>query len=236
MTLPPTVEDLGAEENEDNEFAEDPHNEEEEEVQQGVFEEEEEEDDEEDDEDEAPMGSLSRPHAGRARGNSEVVEFDEAIHDITGYEKADIIKLRNKAFKGDALYAKNIKGILLNLPPDSMPSLEQINSSELFALCVPQKNKSENDDDDEEEPREEADVHHLWLPFLTGNGAIGDCLPAQYQPLEDWPKVYNSEGLQTHFPISVSAWKSRTPLHSLIIVVPPDSPLLEKDHVLIHLH
>ena len=34
----------------------------------------------------------------------------------------------------------------------------------------------------------------------------------------------------------VTAWKSRQPLPSLIIVVPPNSPQLEKEHFLDHLH
>ena len=48
--------------------------------------------------------------------------------------------------------------------------------------------------------------------------------------------MYTSEGLQTHFPMGVTAWKSCEPLPSLIIMVPPDSPPLEKAHFLDHLH
>ena len=123
------MEDLGAEEDNDNEFTEDPHNEEEDEVQPDFPDE---EDDGEDDEDDDEMQVGTSKSAA-----NEVVEFDEDIHDITGYEKADIIELRNEAFDSGAMYAKKIKGTLLNLPPGSLPSLEQINSSELFALLAP---------------------------------------------------------------------------------------------------
>ena len=54
------------------------------------------------------------PDSGVA--GSGVVEFDEAIHDITNYEKKEIIALRNEAFKHDTIPAKKIKGILLGLP------------------------------------------------------------------------------------------------------------------------
>ena len=165
-----------------------------------------------------------------------LVPFNPEIHDITGYEKVDIIKLQNTAFKGNAKYAKKVKGVLLGLPSGSIPTIQQINSSELFALCAPQKGKSENDDDDEEGPLKEVDIHHLWLPFLQGNKALGNCPPSQFEPPGDWPKVYTPEGLQNHFPMGVAVWKPHQPLPSLIIVVPPDSPQLEKKHFLDHLH
>ena len=115
-----------------------------------------------------------------------------------------------------------------------MPSAQQINSSELFALRAPQKDKLE--DEDEEGPQDEANIHCLWLPFIQGNKALGNCPPSQYKPPGDWPKVYTSEGLHAHFPMGITAWKSCEPLPSLIIMVPPDSPPLEKDHLLDHLH
>ena len=133
-------------------------------------------------------------------------------------------------------YAKKVKWALLGLPSGSIPTIQQINSSELFALHAPQKGKSKNDDEDEEGPPKEANIHQPWLPFLQGNKALGNCPPAQFEPPRDWPKVYTSQGLQTYFPMGVTAWKSCEPLPSLIIVVPPDSPQLEKEHLLDHLH
>ena len=63
-------------------------------------------------------------------------------------------------------YAKRVKGSLIGLPFGSVPSVQQINSIELFTLRAPLKGKSENDDEDEEGPPKEANIHHLWLPFL----------------------------------------------------------------------
>ena len=157
-----------------------------------------------------------------------LVPFNPEIHDITGYEKANIIKLQNTAFKGNVKYAKKVKGVLLGLPSGSIPMVQQINSSELFALCAPQKGKSENDDDDEEGPPREANIHCLK--------ALGNCPPSQFKPPGDWPKGYTPEGLQNHFPMGVTVWKPHQPLPSLIIIVPPDSPQLEKEHFLDHLH
>ena len=133
-------------------------------------------------------------------------------------------------------YAKKVKGALLGLPSGSIPTLQQINSSQSFALHEPQKGKSENDDENEEGPPKEANIHQLWLPFLQGNKALGSCPPAQFEPPGDWPKVSTSQGLQTYFPMGVTAWKSHEPLPSLIIVVPPNSPQLEKEHLLDHIH
>ena len=129
-----------------------------------------------------------------------------------------------------------MKGVLLGLPSSSIPTIQQINSSELFTLRAPQKGKSENDNDDEEGPPKEADIHRLWLSFIQGNKALGNCPPQQFEPPGDWPKVYTTEGLRTHFPMGVTTWKPRQQLPSLIIVVPANSPPLEKEHFLDHLH
>ena len=119
-----------------------------------------EDDGEEDYEDEVQVVTQSGPRSNRST-SGQVVPFDPEIHDITGYEKADIIRLRNKAFNGNVKYAKKVKGALLGLPSGSIPSIQQINSSELFALRAPQKGKSENNDEDEEGPPKEANIHQL---------------------------------------------------------------------------
>ena len=104
-----------------------------------------EDDEEEDDEDEVQVVTQSNKSTSDG-----FVPFDPEIHDVTGYEKVEIIRLQNTAFKGDMKYGKKVKGALLGLPSGSTPTIQQINSSELFALCAPQKGKSENDDEDEE--------------------------------------------------------------------------------------
>ena len=167
---------------------------------------EEEDEDYEEEEDEDKVQVLTRSSKSTSEG---LVPFNPEIHDITGYEKVDIIKLRNVAFKDDVKYAKKVMGVLLGLPSSSIPIIQQINSSELFALCAPQKGKSENDDDNEEEPPKEADIHRLWLPFLQGNKALGNCPPSQFDPPGNWPKVYTPGGLQNRTP-----WES---LHGSLI-------------------
>ena len=140
MVIPPTVVDLGAGDDDDN-FLRDPHDGGEEEILfddpnegEGEVMEDDKDDREGGDEDEVQVVTLSN------RSTSDgFVPFDPEIHDITGYEKADIIRLRNMAFKGDMKYAKKVKGALLGLPSGSIPTIQQINSSELFALCAPQR-------------------------------------------------------------------------------------------------
>ena len=129
-----------------------------------------------------------------------------------------------------------MRGALTGLPFGQIPTIWQINSSELFALHAPLLGKSDNNDEDEEGPVKEANIHCLWIPFLQGNGTLGDCPPVMFRPPGNWPKVYTALGLQTHFAMGVTAWKSHEPLPSLIIVVPADSPELEKEHFLDHLH
>ena len=240
MTISPTVEDLD-DDNDDDELLAGPHEEGEEEFQsndpemEGEVVEDDEDKGEEDEEEKVQVVTRSGPQANRSTPKG-TVPFNPEIHDITGYEKADIIKLQNKAFRGDVKYAKRVKGSLIGLPFSSIPSIQQINSTELFALHAPLKGKSENDDEDEEGPPKEANIHLLWLPFPQGNGALGNCPPSQFKPPGNWHKVYTAQGLQAHFSMGVTAWKSCEPLPSLIIVVPPISPELEKEHFLDHLH
>ena len=234
MVIPPIVVDPGAGDDDDD-FLSDPRDGGEEEIlfddpNEGEVEDDE-DDGEEDDEDEVQVVTQSNKSTSEG-----FVPFDPEIHDVTDYEKAAIIRLQNTAFKGDMKYAKKVKGALLGLPSGSIPTLQQINSSELFTLRAPQKGKSENNDEDKKGPPKEANIHQLWLPFLQGNKTLGDCPPAQFEPPRDWSKVYTPQGLQTYFPMGVTAWKSHEPLPSLIIVVPPDYPQLEKEHLLDHLH
>ena len=153
MSFPPTMEDLG-DDDDDNEFLRNPCEEEEEELQFDDPEGEEEviEDDEEeggDNDGEVQVVTQSGPRANRPIPEGPIA-FDPAIHDITGYEKADIIKLRNKAFKGDVRYTKKVKGSLIGLPFGQIPIIRQINSTELFTLYAPLVGKSENNDEDKE--------------------------------------------------------------------------------------
>ena len=118
MTIPPTVEDLGANDD-DNELPGDPHGEEEDEIQFDDPDEEDDDDkdeeDDEDDDDEVQVVTRSRPRVSKSSASG-VVPFNPEIHDITGYEKADIIKLQNMAYLSDAPFAKRVKGTLLGLP------------------------------------------------------------------------------------------------------------------------
>ena len=94
MTFPPAIEDLAAEEDNENKFTEHPCNEEEDEVQFTYPDEDDDDDEEEeeDDDDEVQVVTRSRPHAKKSATNK-AIAFNLEIHDMTGYEKADIIEL-----------------------------------------------------------------------------------------------------------------------------------------------
>ena len=94
--------------------------------------------DNEEEGDENEVQVVTRSNKSTSEGP---VPYNPEIHDITGYEKADILKLRNMAFKDDVKYAKKVKAVLLGLPSGSIPMIQQINSSELFTLCALQKGR-----------------------------------------------------------------------------------------------
>ena len=62
-------------------------------------------------------------------------------------------------------------------------------------------------------------------------GSEGIVLPHNISLLETGPKC-----TPHNFPMGVTAWKFHKPLPSLIIILPPNSPELEKEHLLDHLH
>ena len=105
---PITVDDLGADDDDDN-LPGDLLTGGEEEL---IFDdpnkgEEEEDEDDEEEEDKDEVKVLTESSKSTSEG---LVPFNPEIHDITGYEKVDIIKLQNMAFKGNAKYAKKVKG------------------------------------------------------------------------------------------------------------------------------
>ena len=131
-------------------------------VQEGEMDEEddEEEDDSEDKggedlhEEPTPVGAQGGSQEVPQEGTQPPVEEDEDdddLYDPTGYHKADIIDLRDGAFRDDTEEARLIKGCLLGLPEGKEPSIEQINASALFAPRPPSKEyKDEVQDEDEE--------------------------------------------------------------------------------------
>ena len=129
-----------------------------------AVEEEEEPDDEEegnDDEDgedgevelpivEAQGGSKEAPQS-ETQPSAVEDEDDDSLYDPTRYLKADIIELRDVAFRGDTKEARLIKGHLLGFPEGMESSIGQINKSVLFALRPPSKEcKDEVQEEDEE--------------------------------------------------------------------------------------
>ena len=163
VTIPPTAEDLG-DGDDDNvplrDFPEEelPFDDPEEE---GEVMDDDEEEEGGDKDDEVQVMTQPGPQANRSASGGPI-PFDPVIHDITGYEKVDIIKLRNEAFKGDVRYAKKVKGALIGLSFGQIPTIQQINSAELFALHTPLTGKLDNNDEDEEGPPKEVNIHCLW--------------------------------------------------------------------------
>ena len=109
-----------------------------------------------------------------------IKEYNDSIYDLTGYLKTDIIRLRNDAFKKETPQGKRIKGVLLSLHESEIHTLEQINSSAVFALCAPSKEQVDNDNDEEASPdnREEANIYHLWFPYLEEIKTLGNSAPS----------------------------------------------------------
>ena len=133
-------------------------------------------------------------------------------YDTTGYKRSDMIRfLRNPLFIQDSEGAQEVRGRILGLAAGLKPTKRQVNHSPIFKLRPPPPG---------EEKIPVANVAEHWIDILTEEGALGDKHPNQYSPPPGYGKLYTYEGVRTHFPSALSAWKDDQPPGSLILLVP----------------
>ena len=143
----------------------------------------------------------------------------------TGAKEEDLLLKRYETYSMDNNWAQQVRCSLLGLETGTMPSREDINTSECFE---PRAAVSES------EPPEV--IMHHWLPILQEEDLLVECHPNQFTATADWVPLYTLDGLEKHLPAVLSAFASTEP-PSLTAVVPLEFHMgTDKEFLLTNFH
>ena len=190
--------------------------------------------DENDELDNLDEGDLLDPK--EEEDEDDEAEEAEGKYDPSGFQISDLLNLHWGLFEQDHADVKLVRGSLLGLPEGQGPTREQVDESELFALCPPGGQGEEREGEDEDsETCGVADVHAHWLPILRERKAIADRPPEHFMPPVGLPKIYTAEGLRENIPQAIEKWLKK-PLPSLIVLVSYTTNRVYLTHLLSSLH
>ena len=127
-----------------------------------------------------------------------------------GVKTEDILPRRYETLAADLNWVHQVRCSLLGSEAGTMPSKEDINTSEQF---IPRVAAWES-----EQP--EVITDH-WLPILQEEGLLAECPPDQFATEPDWVPLYTKDCLVKHFPAALSTFPNARP-PSLTAVVPLD--------------
>ena len=127
-----------------------------------------------------------------------------------GMMEKDLLPKRHEVFTSDYERVQHVRGRLLGLEADDLPSKSQINCSSHFHLRTAASKM---------EPPEV--VAEQWLDILRVDGILVECPPDQFTAPDDWIPLYTNVGLQHYLPAALSAFQNQG-VPSLIAVAPPD--------------
>ena len=142
-----------------------------------------------------------------------------------GVKKEDILPKRYETFTADNSWVQCVRCSLLGLEAGTMPSREDIDTSEHF---VPRAAASESDLHEV--------ITNYWLPILREEGLLVECPPDQFTATADWVPLYTREGLERYLPAALSSFASTGPPR-LTAVVPPECRVgTDKEFLLTNFH
>ena len=127
-----------------------------------------------------------------------------------GVKMEDILPRRYETLTADNNWVHWVRCSLLGLEAGTMPSREDINTSERFMPRVAAW---------ELESPEVITDH--WLPILWEEGLLAECPLDQFKAETDWIPLYTKDSLEKHLPAALSTFVNAG-LPSLMAVVCPD--------------
>ena len=127
-----------------------------------------------------------------------------------GTTEKDLLPRRHEVFTSDYEWVEHVRGRLLGLEANNLPSKSQIDHSSRFHLRTAAS---------ETEPPEVVVEH--WLDILRQDGILVECPPDQFTAPDNWILLYTNVGLQHYLLAALSAFQNQG-VPSLIAVAPPD--------------
>ena len=158
-------------------------------------------------EDQGPHPSPSNKWAA-SKDEKSTPQWEAALP--RGVKMEDILPRRYGTLAADNNWVHRVRCSFLGLEAGTMPSKEDINTSEWF---IPRAAAWES------EPPEVITYH--WLPILQEEGLLAECPLDQCNAETDWVPLYTKYSLEKHLPAALSAFVNARP-PSLTAVVPPD--------------
>ena len=156
------------------------------------------------------QGPHPSPPKKRAASEDEKSTLQQGAALPRGVKREDILPRRYESLTADNNWVHRVRCSLLGLEAGTMPSKEDINTSEQF---IPQAAAWES------EPLKVITDH--WLPILQEEGLLAECPPDQFNAETDWVPLYTKDSLEKHLPAALSTFMN-TRLPSLMAVVPLD--------------
>ena len=127
----------------------------------------------------------------------------------TGVRPEDILPRKYDTLCSDHPWVHKVRCSLLGLAVGTVPSREDIDSSEWFipqAAC--------------KEPEPPLVVTKHWLPVLREEGLLVECSLDQFITQPGWVPLYTPESLTKYLPVALTAFPGLAP-PNLTAVVPP---------------
>ena len=125
--------------------------------------------------------------------------------------KQRLRKARYKKFLKDTDEANYVKGILLGLGPDVIPSQKQIDQSELFLEWPSDKTAPV------------ANVSDAWMPILEDRLWLTAEAPDRMEHKDGTAPLYKFKDLLRLVPSTAGAWTAKNAKPALVAVIPPTS-------------
>ena len=169
----------------------------------------------------ASSSSPSKKHVPQEPTTATPLEDDLP----SGVRLVDILPKRYDTFSSDHPWVHKVRCSLLGLEVGTIPSREDIDSSERFiprAACK------------ESEPPDVIIEH--WLPVLQEEGLLLECPPDQFTTKAGWVPLYTPDSLTKYLPAALSAFSGAAPLSLLAVVPPQHAGNLDKEFLLTNFH
>ena len=169
----------------------------------------------------ASSSSPSKKHVPQEPTTATPLEDDLP----SGVRLVDILPKQYSTLSSDHPWVHKVRCSLLGLEVGTIPSREDIDSSERF---IPRATCKES------EPPDVITEH--WLPVLREKCLLMECPPDQFTTKAGWVPLYTPDSLTKYLPAALSAFSGATP-PSLSAVVPPQhTGNLDREFLLTNFH
>ena len=142
-----------------------------------------------------------------------------------GVRPEDILPKRYNTLCSDHPWVHRVRCSLLGQEAGTIPSREDIDSSQWF---VPQAACKDS------EPPDVITEH--WVPVLREEGLLMECPPDQFTTKPGWVPLYTLDSLTKYLPAALSVFSGAAPPSLSAVVPPQQTGVLDREFLLMNFH